>query len=261
MIRIGLPAYNEAGRIEKLLSDISKSFERGVDQYLVTVYDDGSNDETASKVLSMRDKGIKLELIPGGQNKGLGHALCYLVDYFVKASSLDDTVIIMDADATHNPAHIHRMLNFIQDGFDVVIASRYTPYSRIRGLSIKRRILSDAANLIFRVLFPAKGVADYSCSYRAYTAKILKLAKEAYGDCLIEERSFACMAELLIKLRSLDIIICEVPLILRYDRKSGPTKMRVASNIISSFKLVIKSLFLSAPDRARLDKLKEKYQI
>lgn len=261
MILIGLPAYNEAGRIEKLLGDISRSFDRGHDDYLVVVYDDGSSDETASKVLSMRDKGIKAELISGGENRGLGYALSYLVDYFAKVSSLDDAVIIMDADATHNPAHIHRMLNYIQDGFDVVVASRYTPYSRTRGLRLKRRILSNAANLIFRVLFPIKGVSDYSCSYRAYTAKILKLAKEAYGDRLIEERSFACMAELLIKLRKLDIILCEVPLILRYDRKAGPTKMRVASNIMSTFKLILKSLFLPGQALRRLEKLKEKYQI
>ena len=51
------------------------------------------------------------------------------------------------------------------------------------------------ANLTFKLFFPIKGVFDYPCGYRAYTAKILKLAKAVYKDKLIEEYGFACMAE------------------------------------------------------------------
>ena len=221
--------------------DIDKSLKRGIDDYKIIVYDDGSSDETVSKVLAMRDEGIKIHLIRAEENKGLGYALSYLIGYCAEQSSLDDTIIVMDADATHNVEHIHRMLGYIKDGFDVVIASRYTPYSRIRGLKLSRRFLSNVANLMFKLLFPIKGVFDYSCSYRSYTAKILKLAKDIYKDKLIEELGFSCMAELLIKLRGLDIIACEVPLILRYDRKAGPTKMDVAANISRTLKLMLKS--------------------
>lgn len=243
MIWVGLPAYNEAGKISELLIDIHKSLKRENVEYIVVVYDDGSSDDTASLVLAVRNQGVNVHLIKGEVNKGLGCALSSLIDYFVNKTSLGDTIVIMDADATHNPGHIHRMLSYIQDSFDVVIASRYTPYSRIRGVSLLRRLISDVASIMFKVLFPIKGVSDYTCGYRAYTARILKSAKHIYGDKLIEEQGFACMAELLLKLRRLGIIACEVPLILRYDNKSGASKMNVTKTTLRTLRLILRLFF------------------
>jgi len=261
MIWIGLPAYNEAHRIKSLLKDIHNSLGNKGNTYKIVVYNDGSSDNTVAEVLSTANEGVNVQLIDNKDNKGLGRALSHLIGYCADASSLDDTVIIMDADATHNPEHINRMLGYIKDGFDVVIASRYTTYSRTRGLSLRRQFLSNTANRLFKLLFPIKGARDYTCSYRAYTAKILKLAKDIYADALIEEYGFACMAELLVKLRSLNIITCEVPLILRYDKKSGPTKMNVLSTIIKTLKVILKAWFSPGVARGRLEELKKKYRI
>lgn len=261
MIRVGLPAYNESHRIKNLLLDIHRSLQRESAEYEIVVYDDGSRDDTVTQALSMREEGVKIHLIEGKENRGLGYALCYLIDHSARISSPEDTIIIMDADATHNPEHIHRMLGYIKDGFDVVIASRYTPYSRMRGLGLKRRFLSNVANFLLRILFPIKGVSDYSCSYRAYTAKILKLAKAVYKERLIEEKGFACMAELLIKLRRLGIIACGIPLILRYDKKAGETKMDVIRTTLSTISLILKSFFLPGLPAKKLEKLREEYNI
>jgi len=259
MIWVGLPAYNESCRINNLLMDAHKSLCSVRDGYKIVVYDDGSTDNTISNVLMARDTGVNVQLIKGKTNKGLGYGLFRLINYCADKSSLGDTIIIMDADATHNAEHIHRMLSYIKDGFDVVIASRYTRYSRTRGLRFGRRILSSIGNYLFSALFPIKGVLDYSCAYRAYTAKILKLAKDIYKDNLIEELGFSCMAEFLLKLRKLDILACEVPLILRYDKKAGPTKMNIISNISGSLNLALRMLFLAKPPQNELEKLREKY--
>jgi dolichol-phosphate mannosyltransferase len=261
MIWIGLPAYNEAHKIKHLLIDIHRTLSREKKEYAIVVYDDGSSDGTPREARSIGDKGVNIRLIEGRENKGLGYALSFLIDYCARESSLLDTVIIMDADATHNPEHIHRMLGFIKDGFDVVIASRYTPYSRAIGVRLYRQLLSKAANLMLKILFPIKGASDYSCAYRAYTARILKSAKALYGDKLVEEHGFACMAELLIKLRRLGIMACEVPLILRYDRKAGATKMNVIGNILRTFVLIARSIFLPGIPQGTLKELKEKYGI
>jgi len=261
MIWIGLPAYNEEYRIKGLLCDIDKSLSSNPGGYTVVVYDDGSGDGTISQISAARAGGVKVDLVEGGVNKGLGHALSCLIEHCGRNSSAGDIIIIMDADATHNPEHIHRMIGYIRDGFDVVIASRYTHYSRIRGLSWHRRMMSKCANLIFKILFPIRGVADYSCAYRAYTAQILKLAADVYGRDLIEERGFACMAEFLVKLRRLEIIACEVPLILRYDKKAGASKMNVPATVIRTFKMISKFLFMPAIRSEELEKLKEKYGV
>ena len=261
MIWVGLPAYNEGARIKRLLIEIDKNIGKKEDDYTIIVYDDGSSDDTAARVLAVREQGVKVQLIGGGINRGLGHALKSLILHFSRVSSLEDTVIIMDADVTHSPGHIHRMLSYIQDGFDIVIASRYTPYSRVIGLKIYRQILSYIASLIFKSLFSIKGVFDYTCAYRAYTAKILKLGEEIYKDQLVEETGFACMAEVLIKLRKLGITACEVPLILRYDKKTGPSAMNVSATILGTLRLILRSLFLSHPPAEELHKLKEHLEL
>jgi len=261
MVIIGLPAYNETHRISGLIVDIDKSLKREALEYKIIVYDDGSSDDTVSKVKALSNQGMNVHLIEGVQNKGLGYALSSLIEYSVSNSSLEDVVIIMDADATHNPEHINRMISYIHDGFDVVVASRYTAYSRIRGLKLYRQLLSNSANFMFRLMFPIRGVKDYSCSYRAYTAKILKMAKDVYKDKLIEEHGFACMAEFLIKLRKLDIIACEVPLILRYDKKSGPSKMCIIANIFRTTGLILRSLWLAELSHEQTERLRGRYKI
>jgi dolichol-phosphate mannosyltransferase len=67
---------------------------------------------------------------------------------------------------------------------------------------------------------------------------ILQKAFEKYGDRLIEETGFACMAELLIKLRSLDVLAVEVPLVLRYDQKSGTSKMNVLQTVKRTLSMI-----------------------
>ncbi|MBA3065166.1 glycosyltransferase family 2 protein [bacterium] len=261
MIWVWLPAYNEAGGIEELLINIKKSLEiRGL-EYKLVVYDDGSSDNTVNKILSTRSRDIDIELIKGEVNKGLGYALFYFIKHCTLISSPDDIIVIMDADNTHNPELIYQMYNYIQIGFDIVIASRYTPYSRMRGVNLYRQFLSRVASIIFKMFFPIKGVSDYTCGYRAYTAGILKLASDIYGEKLIEERGFACMAELLIKLRRLDIIACEVPLILRYDKKVGDSKMEVLFTVFRTFGVIFKLMWLPGFNKKPLAVLKKKYNI
>jgi dolichol-phosphate mannosyltransferase len=143
----------------------------------------------------------------------------------------DDIAIVLDSDNTHNPEHVYQMVNKIKDGFDVVIASRYLRDSRIVGVTQFRQFLSIIASLMMQIFFPIKGVKDYTCGYRAYSVECLRKSYEKFGDSLIEEKGFACMAELLIKLRTMNILAVEVPLVLRYDRKGGESKMKIMKTI------------------------------
>ena len=139
----------------------------------------------------------------------------------------EDIAIVLDSDNTHNPEHVYQMVNKIRDGFDVAIASRYLRDSRIIGVTKLRQILSIGASWIMRILFPIKGVRDYTCGYRAYNITCLRKALDKFGDKLVEDKGFACMAELLIKLRSMHILAVEVPLILRYDQKKEKARWKL----------------------------------
>jgi len=130
------------------------------------------------------------------------------------------------------------MVGAIAGGSDIVIASRYRRGSRVVGLSKFRHLMSIGARLLFQVTFPMKGVRDYTCGFRAYRASLLKRAFARYGKSLAQERGFAAMAEILLRLNSMRPAFSEVPMVLRYDFKSGDSKMRVGATVMKTLRMM-----------------------
>jgi dolichol-phosphate mannosyltransferase len=152
-----------------------------------------------------------------------------------------DILVILDADNTHTPGLIARMVRMIREGHHVVIASRYRPGSRIRGVPIARRIISRAASLLMIVLFPTKGVRDYTCGFRAYDLGLLQKVVAEGGDSFFDQEGFQVMVDILLKLRkNPDVIFGEVPLILRYDEKEGESKMQLGRTMRKTLSLITK---------------------
>jgi len=85
---------------------------------------------------------------------------------------------------------------------------------------------------------PVRGARDYTCGFRLYRAATLRRAAAAWGDALIEEAGFTCMAELLLKLGRGGARVAESPLILRYDLKEGASKMKMMRTISRYFTLI-----------------------
>jgi dolichol-phosphate mannosyltransferase len=153
----------------------------------------------------------------------------------------NDIIVTMDADNTHTPGLIFRMAQAIAEGNDVVIASRYRYGARVRGLTASRRLLSQGASWLFRVVFPMRGVRDYTSGFRGYRAGLLRRAFDELGpDGIISERGFACMVDILLKIREFDPIITEVALILRYDQKKGASKMHVGRTVRETLHLMVR---------------------
>jgi dolichol-phosphate mannosyltransferase len=75
------------------------------------------------------------------------------------------------------------------------------------------------------------GARDYTCGFRLYRAATLRRALSAWGERLIEEAGFTCMAEVLVKLGRGGARVTEAPLVLRYDLKEGASKMKVLRTI------------------------------
>ncbi|GAB4355220.1 MAG: hypothetical protein Kow0099_39210 [Candidatus Abyssubacteria bacterium] len=218
------------------------------------MYDDGSTDGTAELVRSCMNKA-PIELIEGKVNQGLATGMRTLIETVMSANpDPNDIIIVLDADETHNPEHIMKMVDRIHDGFDVVIASRFRPDSRVVGVPWRRQMLSAGASMLMKILFPIKGVRDYTCGYRAYRTEILMRARQAFGPALFEGKGFSCMAELLIKLRSLNLLAVEIPIVLRYDRKAGASKMPLSSTIASTLGILIKLRTKGlSPEKVRLN--------
>lgn len=237
MIHLLLPAYNEQEALVLLLPRIHQVMRRHQLAGQIVVVDDGSTDGTAP---AARAAGAH-QVVVHPHNMGLAAALRTGLGYVASAAQSDDIVVIMDADNTHDPALIPHMMQRIDAGFDVVIASRFRPGAHVVGVPLVRQFLSNLGGWVFRLLVPIRGVRDYTCGYRAYRAGVIQRAVQRWGDRFITETGFAAMVDILLKLRLLDhVSMTELPFVLRYDLKPGASKMRVGSNIAASLRLALR---------------------
>ncbi len=239
VIHVVLPAYNEAASLGSVLKALEAAGQENGIRLHAIIVDDGSRDATAEVVLGLGDKPATT-LIRHPTNLGLGAALrSGLLAAMEHAGDLD-VIVTMDADDTHTPAAIAEMVARIDQGYDVLIASRYQRGAQVVGVPLTRRFLSYAASLLFRVVFPIKGVRDFTCGYRAYRASVLHRALSRYRQELVNQEGFQCMVDVLLKLSRLNLRFGEVPIQLRYDRKSGKSKMKISRTIWKTLILLFK---------------------
>jgi dolichol-phosphate mannosyltransferase len=203
----------------------------------VIVVDDGSSDGTAAAARSAAG-GLDVRVVAHPENRGLNEAIRSGLLAALEQVGEDDIVVTMDADDTHAPGLISRMTMLVEEGNDVVVASRYAPGGRVLGVPLSRRVLSRGASLLFRAVYPVRGVRDYTCGYRAYRAGLLKAAFARWGDEFISEPGFSCMVDILLKLSRLDAVVTEAPLVLRYGRKPGKSKMNVRRTMAQTLSLL-----------------------
>lgn len=231
-----LPAYDEAENLGTLLTETAAAVAawRDAPPLRVVVVDDGSRDATAE--VAARPYGIDVEVVRHGVNRGLGAAMRTGIEHVLARAGPDDVLASMDADATHPPELLPRLWARLEAGADVAIASRYQPGAEIHGLVWYRRWISHLASGVLRVAFP--GARDYTCGYRLYRTSLLAWGRRRYGRHFLNQRGFSVMVDLLLKLRRRARRIDEVPLVLRYDRKRGVSKMRLVSTALLTLRLL-----------------------
>lgn len=221
-----LPAYNEEADLPPLLERAGAALEGRAD-YRILVVDDGSRDGTADAVRRAAER-LPITLIQHARNQGLGAAM----RTGLKAAAQGEGVVVtMDADNSHDPELIHAMVARLDGASEVVIASRFQPGGAELGVPAHRRLLSHTASAVLRILIRYPGVRDYTCGYRVYRVETLRRLIDAFGDGFVRENGFSCMLELLLNLRTLGVPAAEVPLVLRYDLKTGSSKMRVMRTV------------------------------
>lgn len=238
-VHVVLPTYNEAPRLARLLDRIDRAMKESGLGYEVILVDDGSRDDTPAIAQKWAER-IPMRVERHEVNQGLGATIRDGLFAAAERAADDDVVVTMDADDTHTPGLIRRMVRMIAEGHDVVIASRYQPGARTVGVPFLRRLLSYGASLLFRLLLPIRGVRDFTCGYRAYRAEVVKRAIAEHGAAFVEQDGFQCMVDILMKLRRSPLIFGEVPLILRYDVKESASKMNVPRTIRETLVLLLR---------------------
>jgi dolichol-phosphate mannosyltransferase len=241
-VRIALPAYNEAEALPLLIPRIDQALANAGIEYDILVVNDCSTDDTVEVTHNLAEQ-YPVRLVSHAKNQGLGGAISTCILKSMDGLFDDDIIVTLDADNSHPPQLITRMVPMIGEGRDVVIASRYRDGSQVIGLAWHREWLSNISSWVMRILFGIRGVRDYTCGYRAYRVGILRQALAKYDQKLVQEKGFAAMAELLLNIGKLNAVIGEVPLILRYDQKEGASKMRLLQTIRRTLAMIIRHRF------------------
>jgi len=224
-LAIVLPAFNEEKDLPNLLARIRETLTGQPFKYQVIVVDDGSKDRTA-EIAEAAAHEMPLRLVKHGVNRGLGMAI---QTGLVQAMKVAAAVLVMDSDNTHDPIFAFDMIRELEKGdSQLVIASRFQKGSVIQGVPAYRQFLSTGCFLLMKTLVPFKNVRDYSTGFRCYHSSILQQMARVYGeDKLVEESGFVCMLEVLLKLRAIGVRASEIAYVLRYDLKTGVSKLRI----------------------------------
>ncbi|HWC34989.1 MAG TPA: polyprenol monophosphomannose synthase [Mycobacteriales bacterium] len=209
-----LPTYNERENIERIARAI---LERPCHPHLLVV-DDGSPDGTAEivRTLAAELPGRVTLLVRTGK-AGLGPA--YAAGFAAALADLSpDVVVQMDADGSHDPADIDRLVAAVENT-DLAIGSRYMAGGDIIGWSKHREVLSRAGNLYARVVLGSP-LRDLTGGFKAWRADLLAKVDAA----TTATHGYGFQIEMTTRARAMGATIVEIPIVFR-ERVAGSSKM------------------------------------
>ncbi len=237
MIIFIIPAYNEENNIGLLLEKTKKKMGELKYAYKAIVVNDGSTDKTEEIVESFKGQ-IPVKIISHYPNKGVKETFLIGFNAALKIAADDDIIVTKEADNTSDLDILETMIEKVQNGTDIVLASCYAKGGKVENTTLGRIILSWGANIFLKLYFFISGINTYSSFYRAFNAGSLKRAFSAYDGKLLTLDGYVVVVEMLIKLSRLSISIVEVPMVLYCDRRKGASKMKKYQTIIGYLKLV-----------------------
>ncbi len=209
-----IPTYNEKGNIQRIVEAV---LALDVDFHILVV-DDNSPDGTADIVRELqKTHSEELHLLERKKKEGLGTA--YIAG-FKWSLARDYTYIFeMDADFSHNPADLPRLLQACKDGADVSIGSRYVKGGEVSNWDYTRILISYFASLYVRSILWI-GVKDATAGFVCYHRKVL----EAIDLDNIEFVGYAFQIEMKYNAIRKGFKLVEVPITF-IDRQVGQSKM------------------------------------
>ena len=162
-----IPTYNEAENIKKVIEATIRE-----KKFDVLVVDDSSPDGTATIVKEIIKSYPKKVFLEVKKNKdGLGRA--YIHGFKWAVDKMYDYIFEMDADFSHNPSELVTMLDYLKEGKDMVIGSRYIKGINVVNWPLGRIILSYLASVYVR-LITSMPIKDPTAGFVGYKREVLE---------------------------------------------------------------------------------------
>jgi glycosyltransferase involved in cell wall biosynthesis len=218
-----MPAFNEEKNIGQVLSSLHNVLGSARFPYEIIVVDDGSTDKT--RELAYRHRAI---VLTNGRNQGKGYALQRGFKY-----AKGDIIITIDADGSHDPEDIKRLLPPILNGADTVLGSRFA-VEVAKDNTTKLHVFGNSLiNLIIRIA-TGRCVTDSQTGFRACKRRILKGIE-------INSKGYEVETELTVKTLKNGYTFEEVPVTFQ-KRVNGCSHIRPLFDGFKIFKTIIKSV-------------------
>jgi dolichol-phosphate mannosyltransferase len=208
-----IPTYNERSNIDRLVRRITAAYPHAQ----ILIVDDNSPDGTGDIAEQISINNKNMHVIHQPKKNGLGTAL--KVGFQWALARDIDYIVQMDADFSHDPADILRILDVVKSGPGFVIGSRYKNGLRVVGRSLFRNGLSYLANYYARIILGLP-IYDLTSGFRCIQSRVLKEIdlSRAFSE------GYAFQIEMAYRCYQRGCFITELPIVFT-ERKKGKSKL------------------------------------
>ncbi len=211
-----LPTYNEAENLERIVGAV---LEQLPPSGKVLVVDDSSPDGTGEIANRLARSNESVRVLHRARKEGLGPA--YLAGFHVALDAGAQRIIEMDADFSHDPAYLPRLIEATENA-DLVIGSRYVPGGGVTEWGPMRRFISRGGSAYARMALGLP-IRDLTGGFKCFRREVL----EAINLDTIEARGYAFQVETTYRAIKAGFRVVEIPIVFS-DRRDGTSKMTSA---------------------------------
>ncbi|MFC7492324.1 MULTISPECIES: polyprenol monophosphomannose synthase [unclassified Knoellia] len=207
-----IPTYNERENLPMILERVR----RAVPEVDVCILDDSSPDGTGELADELAEGDDQVHVLHRAGKEGLGAA--YLHGFAWALEQGYDALVEMDADGSHRPEDLRRLLVAAEDA-DLVIGSRWVPGGSVVNWPTHRKVLSVGGNIYTRLLLGMR-VHDATAGYRVYRTDALR--RLDLGS--VESAGYCFQVDLTRRAVLAGLVVVEVPITF-VEREHGESKM------------------------------------
>ena len=220
-----LPTYNEAENVESIVHAVLPRLAEASPEHTLLVVDDSSPDGTGAIADRLARENDAVEVLHRAGKEGLGRAYLHGFSHALEAGA--ERVMEMDADFSHDPADVPRLIEASRDA-DLVLGSRYVAGGGVSGWEWHRRLLSRGGCLYARTILGVP-VHDLTGGFKCFRRSVL----EGIDFADVQSDGYGFQIEMTYRALRAGFRVKEIPIVF-HERRAGASKMdtRIAAEAV-----------------------------